>query len=57
MVKHEEKQEEIIIIQKQHCKLLKFLGLSRHRDLPTQNYPTRSPAQKQMTNHHDRTKK
>lgn len=25
-------------------------GLTRHGDLPTQNYPTRFPAQKQMTN-------
>lgn len=31
-------------------------GLTRHRDLPTQNYPTRFPAQKQMTTSHDKTK-
>lgn len=34
----------------------KSLGLTRHRDLPTQNYPTRFPAQKQTTTSHDKTK-
>lgn len=34
----------------------KSLGLTRHRDLPTQNYPTRFPAQKQMTTSHDKIK-